>query len=149
MQTGTNTIEIKNKKEILETPLFLHWFGVYSHCNKPLKRPRQEDGCMYPDFDSDIADSIEHYEKLKKSVIFPDFYLDDQIGIVSLLRNDNLNITLTVLNLGSERFVEFVGLQNLGDLLFNYPKLKKYLTENVNTKLSAMHYHPFFLLTQV
>jgi len=70
------------------------------------------------------------------------FYFDDQIGIVSLLRNDNLEITLTVLNIGSERHIEFIEAKTLGELLLKFPSLQQFINDNVNKKLSAMHYHP-------
>lgn len=143
MEASVKEKEVKKTNEkILETPLYLNWFGVYTHDGKILERPTQEKSCFYPDFDQDVADGQEHWDMLKKAVIFPDFYLDDQIGIVSLLRNDNLEITLTVLNIGSERYIEFVEAKTIGELLLKFPLLKQYVTDNVNRKLSDTHYHP-------
>lgn len=135
--------EIKRtEEEILETPLYLNWFGVYSEYGQLMKRPVSEDSCFYPDYDPDLKDAQEYWDTLNKAVIFPDFYVDDQIGIVSLLRNDNLEITLTVLNIDNERHLEFVEAKTLGELLLKFPLLQQFVNDNVNRKLSDMHYHP-------
>ncbi len=138
----TNVELKRTEEEILETPLYLNWFGVYSEDGKLMKRPRQEDSCFYPDCYEDMSDIQEHWDLLNKAVIFPDFYHDDQIGIVSLLRNDNLEITLTLLNIGSERYIEFVEVKTLGELLLKFPSLQQFVNDNVNRKLSDMYYHP-------
>lgn len=144
METSVENREIKKTfEEILNTHLYLNWFGVYSEFGNLLKRPRQEDSCFDEgEFDQDIKDGQDYYDKLKNAVIFPDFYQDDQIGIVTLLRNDKLEITLTALNISDERNVEFVEAKTLGELLLRFPLLKQYVNDNVNRKLSAMHYHP-------
>jgi len=141
-----NATQIKNTKrtmqEILETQLFLNWFGVFTEDGVLLKRPKQEDSCFYPDYDPDIDDAIVYYEKRKQSVVFPDFYLDNQIGIVSLLRNDKLEITITVLNINDNRNIKFIEAENLGQLLNKFPKLKQYIKKDVLKQLKDRFYHP-------
>jgi len=139
---STNVELKRTEEEILETPLYLNWFGVYTEFGELMERPKQENSCFYPDFDQDIEDGQKYYDELKKALVFPDFYFDDQIGIVSLLRNDNLEITLTILNIGSERHIEFVEAKTLGELLLKFPSLQQYINDKVNRKLSAMYYHP-------
>ena len=143
MENSTKKTQVKkNNEEILDTPLYINWFGVYSECGQLMERPKQENSCVYPDFDQDVKDGQEYYDTLNKAVIFPDFYEDDKIGIVTLLRNDNLEITLTVLNIDKERHVEFIEAKTIGELLLKFPLLKQYVNDKVISKLSSRYYHP-------
>jgi hypothetical protein len=119
--------------DMLDYPLYLNWFILCDSCGNILNRPKQENSCIYPDFDQDIEDGQKHYDELKKALIFPDFYIDDQIGIVTLLRNDLLDITLTVLNIHNELQVKFIECNNLGELLNKFPNLKDFVREDIGS----------------
>lgn len=129
------TVE-NNMDDILDRSLYLNWFGVYDTYGKLLKRPLDENSCLDEgDFDQDLVDAQEYWDELNKAVVFPDFYHDDQIGIVSLLRNDKLGITLTVLNIEDYRNVKFIEADSLRELLEKFPELKQYINKKTIEKI--------------
>lgn len=140
---SANTNKKRNYQEVLETKLYINWFVVWIAGNV-WERPTQETSAFYPEFDPDTEMLQRDYDKMKQALVFPNFYLDDQIGIVSLLRNDDLEITLTVLNLKDTAHdsIEFVEAKNLGELLVKFPFLQQYIKGEVLDELSDDHYHP-------
>jgi hypothetical protein len=117
--------------DIMQSKLYINWFIVCDSFGNIIKRPKQENSCFYPDFDQDIEDGQKQYDQLKEALIFPDFYIDDQIGVVSLLRNDKLQITITVINIDSETEIKFIEAETLGELLNKFPKLKQFIREDI------------------
>ena len=117
--------------DVLHYPLYLNWFLVCDDYGNVLKRPKQENSCFYPDFDQDIYEDQQHYDLLKKAIIFTDFYIDEQIDELSLLRNDILEITLTVINIDDINKIRFIEANTLGELLTKFPNLKDFVREDI------------------
>lgn len=122
-----NKIDIEDKfnhrvnrvlRDFFEQKLLLNMFGVYDKFGKLLLKPVMKD-----EFDINYVESIKYYNELSKTILFTDFYIDDEIGELTLLRNDILGITIAIIHKDNESKLEFVGEKTIGDLLEKYPSL--------------------------
>lgn len=125
-----NKIDIEDKfnhrvnrvlRDFFEQKLLLNMFGVYDKFGRVLLEPEMKD-----DIDLDYIESLEYYNELTKTVLFADFYIDEEIGELTLLRNDVLEITITIIHKDDESKLEFIGEKTIGDLINKYPSLLKY-----------------------
>jgi hypothetical protein len=105
-------------EEFFKRKLVLNMFGVYDKFGKLLLKPVMKD-----EFDINYVESIKYYNELSKTILFTDFYIDDEIGELTLLRNDILGITIAIIHKDNESKLEFVGEKTIGDLLEKYPSL--------------------------
>ncbi|MDI1304168.1 MAG: hypothetical protein PSX42_04875 [bacterium] len=95
-------------------------FGAYDKFGNLLLKPVVDD-----EFDMYDVESLEFYNEHSKSFLFPDFYIDEEIRELTLLRNDILGITITVIHKNNESNLEFIGEKTIGDLVRKYPSLMK------------------------
>jgi hypothetical protein len=110
-------------KEFFKQKLLLNMFGVYDKFGRLLLEPVMNDE---DEFDLDYILSLEYYNELSKTILFADFYIDEEIGELTLLRNDVLEITIAIIHRDNESKLEFIGEKTIGDLVEKYPSLLKY-----------------------
>lgn len=103
-------------EEFFNRKLVLNMFGVYDKFGKLMLKPVMND-------DFDYIESLEYYNELSKTILFADFYIDDEIGELTLLRNDILGITVALIHKDDESKLEFIGEKTVGELLKKYPGL--------------------------
>lgn len=106
--------------QFFKQKLLLNMFGVYDKFGSLLQKPVMKD-----EFDTDCIESLEYYNELTKTILFADFYIDEEIGELTLLRNDVLGITIPIIHKGNEFKLEFIGEKTIGDLVEKYPSLMK------------------------
>jgi hypothetical protein len=108
-------------RDFFNQKLLLNMFGVYDKLGSLLLEPE-----MKEDIDLDYIESLEYYNEVTQTVLFADFYIDDEIGELTLLRNDVLEITIALIHKDDESKLEFIGEKTIGDLINKYPSLLKY-----------------------
>jgi hypothetical protein len=104
--------------DFFKRKLLLNMFGVYDKFGVLLLKPVMKD-----EFDVNYEESIEYYNELSETILFTDFYIDEEIGELTLLRNDVLGITIAIIHRDNESKLEFIGEKTIGDLVEKYPSL--------------------------
>lgn len=121
-----DAIEVKNtSQDILNQRLLPNFFGLFYTCEGyRLKEPCQAD------YDFDIADfswDKDFWMELREAVIFPDFEIDEEISDLTLIRNEKLGITLSIVNVSEEVNFRFIEADTIGELINKFPDLKQYV----------------------
>lgn len=106
--------------EFFKQKLLLKMFGAYDKFGNLQLKPVMND-----EVDIDYVESLEYYNELSKSILFPDFYIDEEIRELTLLRNDMLGITVAIIHIDDESKLEFIGEKTIGDLARKHPILLK------------------------
>jgi hypothetical protein len=126
MKKKSNAQDIYNHRisrvltQFFKQKLLLNMFGVYDKFGTLLQEPVMKD-----EFDTDYIESLEYYNELTKTILFADFYIDEEIGELTLLRNDVLGITIPIIHKDNVFKLEFIGEKTVRDLVEKYPSLMK------------------------